>query len=62
MKDSEPLNINQEVINSENCVKLLRVQIYNKLFLEKRISTLGKKANRLNNINRIQKFMGFKEK
>ena len=62
MKDSELLNINQEVINSENCVKLLRVQIDKKLFFEKRISTLGKKANCLNTISRIQKLMGFKEK
>ena len=62
MKDSELLNINQEVINSENCVKLLRVQIDNKLFFEKHISAPGKKANRLNTISRIQKFMGFKEK
>ena len=62
MKDSELLNINQEVINSENCVKLLRVQIDNKLFFEKYISALGKKTNRLNTISRIQKFMGFKEK
>ena len=32
MKDSYPLNINQEVINSENYVKLLGVEINNKLF------------------------------
>ena len=34
MKDSYSLNINQEVINSENCVKLLRVEIDNKLSFE----------------------------
>ena len=34
MKDSYPLNINQEVINFENCVKLLGVEIDNKLFLK----------------------------
>ena len=34
MKDSYLLNINQEVINSENCVKLLRVEIDNKLLLK----------------------------
>ena len=63
MKDSYPLNINLEVINSENCVKLLGVEIDNKLSFEKHISTLGKKAsNQLNTISRIQKFMGFKER
>ena len=63
MKDSYPLNINQEVINSENCMKLFGVEIENKLSFEKHISTLGKKAsNQLNVISRIQTFLGFKEK
>ena len=63
MKDSYSLNTNQEVINSENCVKFLGVEIDNKLSFEKHISTLVKKANnQLNAISRIQKFMGFKEK
>ena len=63
MEDSYPLNINLEVINSENCVKLLGAEIDNKLSFEKHISTLGKKAsNQLNTISRIQKFMGFKDK
>ena len=63
MKDSYSLNINQEVINSENSVKLLGVEIDNKLSFEKHIFTLVKKAsNQLNAIIRIQKFMGFKEK
>ena len=35
MKDSYPLNINQGVINPENCVKLLGVEIDNKLYFEK---------------------------
>ena len=43
MKDSYFLNINQEVINSANCVKLLGVEIDNKLSFEKHISTLVKK-------------------
>ena len=61
MKDSCPLNISQKVINSENCVKLLSVEIDNKLSFE--ISTLIKKAgNQLNAISRIQKFMGCNEK
>ena len=63
MKDSYSLNMNQEVINSENNVKLLGVEIDNKLSFEKHISTLVKKAsNQLNAISRIQKFMGFEEK
>ena len=43
MKDS--LNINEEVINSENCVKLFGVKVDNKLSFEKHISTLVKKAS-----------------
>ena len=62
MKDSYSLKINQEVINSENCAKLLGVET-DKLSFEKQISTLVEKAsNQLNAISRIQKFMGFKEK
>ena len=49
MKDSYSLNLNQEVINSENSVKLLGIEIDNKLSFEKHISTLVKKAsNQLN--------------
>ena len=63
MKYSYPLNINQKVIKSNNCVKFLGVENNNKLSFEKYISTLGKKAsNQLNAISRIQKFMGFKKK
>ena len=35
MKDSYSLNINQEVINSENCLKLLGVEIDNMISFEK---------------------------
>ena len=63
MNDSYSLNINQKVINSESCVKLLGVEIDNKFSFEKHTSKLVKKAsNQLNGISRIQKFMGFKEK
>ena len=63
IKDSYPLSINQEVINTENCVKLVGVEIDYKLSFKKLISALGKKAsNQLNAISRIQKSMGFKEK
>ena len=40
MKDSYSLNINQHVINSENCVKLLGVDIDKRLSIEKHISAL----------------------
>ena len=63
MKDCYSLNINQETFNSENCVMLFGAEIDNKLFFEKHISTLVKKAsNQLNAISRIKEFMGFKEK
>ena len=64
MKDSFSLNINHEVINSENCVKLLGVETDNKLSFEKKnISTLVKKAsNQLNAISRIENFIDFKKK
>ena len=62
MKDSYSLNINQELINSENSVKLFGVEIDNKLSFEKHISTLVKKAsNQLNAISRIQQFMGLRK-
>ena len=55
MKHSYSLNINQKVINCENCVKLLGVEIDNKLSFEKHISTLVRKASgQLNAISRIQ--------
>ena len=43
MKDS--LNINEEVINSENCVKLFGVKLDNKLSFEKHVSTPVNKAS-----------------
>ena len=45
MKDSNPLNINQKLINFEDCVKLHGVEINNKLSFGKYISILGKKAS-----------------
>ena len=63
MKDFYALNINNKTINSENCVKLLEMEIDNTLSFNKHISTLCKKAgNQLNAIGRIQKQMGFKGK
>ena len=59
MKDPYPLNINDLTIHSQNSVKLLGIEIDNKLSF----STLCNKAsNQFNAIGRIQKFMGFKEK
>ena len=63
IKDSYPLKINDQIINSENSVKLLGIEIDSKLSFDRHISTLCKKAsNQLNAIGRIQKYMGFKEK
>ena len=63
MKDSYALNINNQTINSENCVKLLGIEIDNTLSFNKQISILCKKTgNQLNAIGRIQKSIGFKEK
>ena len=51
MKDSYALNINNQTINSENCIKLLGIKIGNTLSFNKHISTLCKKAiNQLNEI------------
>ena len=63
VKDSYALNINNQTINSENCIKLFGIEIDNTLSFDKHICTLCKKAsNQLNAIGRIQKYMGFKEK
>ena len=63
MKDSYALNIINQTINSENCLKPVRIEIDNTLSLDQYISTLSKKAsNQLNAIGRIQKYMEFKEK
>ena len=44
MKDSYALNINNQSIDSENCVKLLGIEIDNTLSFDKHISTLCKKS------------------
>ena len=63
VKDSYPLNINDRTISSENSVKFLAIETDNKLSFEQHISTLCYKAsNQLNAIERVQKFMGFKER
>ena len=50
-------------MNSENSVKLLGIEVDNKLSFEQHISIHSNKAsNQLNATGRIQKFMGFKEK
>ena len=43
MKDSRPLNIYQEVINPERCVKLLGFEIDHKISFERLISNQAKK-------------------
>ena len=58
MKDSYLLNINDQTINSKNSLNLLGIEIDNKMYFTLR----NKASNQLNAIERIQKFMGFKEK
>ena len=54
MKDSDALNISNQTINSENCVKLIGIEIDSTLSFNKHISSLCKKAsNQLNVIGRI---------
>ena len=43
IKDSCTLNIKNQTINSENCVKLFEIEIDNTLSFSRHISTLGKK-------------------
>ena len=45
MKDSYVLNINNQTVNSENCIKLLGVEIDNALSFDQRNSNLYKKAS-----------------
>ena len=57
------LNTNGVELATESSVKLLGIEIDNKLNIEKRISNICKKAsNQLNGICRLQTFMGHKEK
>ena len=57
------MNINDAIINSEKNVKLLGINIENKLNFDEQISSLYKKTrNQLNAICRIQRYMGFNEK
>ena len=45
MKDSYVLNINNQIINSQNCIKLLGIEIDNTLPFDQNISSLCKKAS-----------------
>ena len=57
------LNINSVKLTMGSSVKLLVIEIDNKLNFEKHISNICKKAsNQLNAICRLQTFMGHKEK
>ena len=61
MTESYALNISNQTIIFENCVKLLGIVIDNTLSFDKHISSLCKKAsNQLKAIGRIQNYMGFK--
>ena len=57
------LNINDVELTMESSVKLLAIEIDNKLNFKKHISNICKKANNdLNAICKLQIFMGHKEK
>ena len=63
LSHKQPLNINGVELTVESWVKLLGIEIDNKLNLEKHILSISKQAsNRLNAICRLQTFMGHKEK
>ena len=58
--DTYPLNINDAIINSEKNVKLLGINIKNKLNFDELISSLYKiTRSQSNAICRIQRYMGF---
>ena len=62
-QNNTPVKINGADITPESSVKLLGIEIDNKLNFEKHISTLCNKAsNQLNAICRLQPYMGQKEK
>ena len=57
------LKINGAELTMESSVKLLGIEIDNKMNIEKNISSISKKAsNQLNAICRLQTFLGHKEK
>ena len=57
------LNIDDNQATSEKSMKLLGVNIDNKLSFDEHVSSLCKKAsNQLNAISRFHKYFGFKEK
>ena len=60
MNDSYALNVNNQTINSENCVKRLEIKISNTLSFNKHVFNLSIKAsNQLNAIEKSQKNMIF---
>ena len=61
--ENYPLKANNTEIESKNSVKLLGIEIDNKLLLDKHIASLCKKAvNQLHVICRLKNQMGKKEK
>ena len=60
---SYTLNIDSNQVTSEKFVKLLGINIDNKLSFDEHVSSLCKKAsNQLDAISRLHRYLGFKEK
>ena len=63
MKDSYPLDVNNETIKSENCLKMLGIKKENTLYFEQHISTpCEKNSNHKNTMGKINMCMGFMRK
>ena len=60
MDDSFALNISNQTINSENFVKLLGIEINNKLSCDKHL--FKRASNQLNVVGKIQKWINIQEK
>ena len=62
-RHSDTFNIDGNQVTSEKSIKLLVINIDNKLSFDEHVSSLCKKAsNHLNKISRLHKYLGFKEK
>ena len=62
-RNSDTFNIDGNQVTSKKSIKLLVINIDNKLSFEEHVSSLCKEAsNHLHKISRLHKYLGFKEK